>query len=83
MPCSDVLKILRKILPDHSWPEDFVDDNVRDLSTVQNQRGAELLKSFGGRGGHRLRSRWRIMLRICSSAHSECVNDEKLLTGAA
>jgi len=48
--CGDVLKILRKIRPDHKWPNDFVDDHVRDLSTVQNQRGAELLKTFGRPG---------------------------------
>jgi hypothetical protein len=47
---SDLLRILRKLRPDHKFPENFVDDNVRDLSKVANQRGAELLKDFGRPG---------------------------------
>jgi len=47
---NDVLRALRKIRPDHKFPEDFQDDNVRDRSKVQNQRGAELLKTFGRPG---------------------------------
>jgi hypothetical protein len=42
--------VLRKIRPEHTFPHDFVDDNVRDLSKVQNERGAELLKTFGRKG---------------------------------
>jgi hypothetical protein len=48
---SDLLRILRKLRPDHKFPENFVDDNVRDLSKVENQRGAELLKKDFGRPG--------------------------------
>jgi hypothetical protein len=48
---SDLLRILRKLRPDHKFPENFADDNVRDLSKVENQRGAELLKKDFGRPG--------------------------------
>lgn len=48
---SDILRILRKLRPDQKFPEDFVDDNVRDRSKVANQRGAELLKKNFGRPG--------------------------------
>jgi hypothetical protein len=48
---SDLLRILRKLRPDHKFPENFVDENVRDLSKVENQRGAELLKKDFGRPG--------------------------------
>ena len=48
---SDILRILRKLRPDHKLPEDFIDDSVRDCSKVANQRGAELLKKDFGRPG--------------------------------
>jgi hypothetical protein len=48
---SDLLRILRKLRPDHKFPENFVDDNIRDLSQVKNQRGAELLKEDFGMPG--------------------------------
>jgi hypothetical protein len=48
---SDVLKISRKLRPDQNFLEDFVDDNVRDISKVSNGRGAELLKKDFGRPG--------------------------------
>lgn len=50
MSPSDLARILRKLRPNQKFPEDFVDDNVRDRSKVANQRGAELLKEFGRQG---------------------------------
>jgi hypothetical protein len=38
------MRVLRKLRPDHKFIEDFSDGKDRDLSTVPNQRGAELLK---------------------------------------
>ena len=48
--CSEVMRILRKLRPDHKFIEDFTDEKDRDLSTVPNQRGAELLKRMGRPG---------------------------------
>jgi hypothetical protein len=47
---SDVLRDLRKLRPHHKFIEDFCDDNVRDRMKVQNERGAELLETFGRSG---------------------------------
>lgn len=47
---SDVLRALRKLRPDHKFVENFCDDSIRDRSKVQNERGAELLKTFGRPG---------------------------------
>ncbi|KAE8447770.1 hypothetical protein EG329_010164 [Mollisiaceae sp. DMI_Dod_QoI] len=47
---NDLLQIFRKIQPDKTFPENFVDDNVRDLSKVKNERAIELLKTFGQPG---------------------------------
>jgi hypothetical protein len=41
------MRILRKLRPDHQFIEDFTDEKDRDLSTVPNQRGEELLKRMG------------------------------------
>jgi hypothetical protein len=48
--CSEVMRVLRKLRPDHKFIEDFTDEKDRDLSTVPNQRGAELLKRMGRSG---------------------------------
>ena len=47
--CNDILACLRKLFPDKRFPED-IEDNSRDLSQVDNSRGAELLKKFGRPG---------------------------------
>jgi hypothetical protein len=44
------MRILRKLRPDHKFIEDFTNENDRDLSTVPNQRGEELLKRMGRPG---------------------------------
>lgn len=48
--CSEVMRVLRKLRPDHKFIDDFSDEKDRDLSTVPNQRGAELLKRMGRDG---------------------------------
>ena len=50
---SDILRILRKLCPGRSkiFPADFVNDNWRDISKVDNERGAELLKRLFRREG--------------------------------
>jgi hypothetical protein len=40
------MRILRKLKPGHEWVEDFTDGAIRDLSEVQNERAAELLKTM-------------------------------------
>ena len=50
--CSDILRTLRKIRPHRNFPADFADNNIKDLSTVENERGAELLRTLG-------QSRWK------------------------
>ncbi|PMD39988.1 NAD(P)-binding protein [Hyaloscypha variabilis F] len=47
---NEVMRVLRKLRPDHKFIEDFTDEKDRDLSTVPNQRGAELLKRMGRPG---------------------------------
>lgn len=44
------MRVLRKLRPDHKFIEDFSDEKDRDLSTVPNQRGAELLRRMGRPG---------------------------------
>lgn len=44
-----ILACLRKIYPDKKFPED-IKDEPRDLSRVDNSRGASLLSSFGRPG---------------------------------
>ncbi len=44
------MRLFRKIQPDKTFPENCVDDNVRDLSKVKNERAIELLKTFGQPG---------------------------------
>lgn len=46
---NDVLAVLRKIHPDKNFPTD-VEDEPRDLSKLNNSRGAALLKAFGRPG---------------------------------
>jgi len=46
---NDVLACLRKIKPEKKFPNDFP-NNDKDLSKVNNSRGAELLKAFGREG---------------------------------
>lgn len=40
-------RIGKWILSNNKFPENFVNDNVRDRSKVQNERGAEILKTVG------------------------------------
>ena len=46
---NDVLAALRKIYPDKKFPND-IEDEPRDLSKLDNSRGATLLKAFGRPG---------------------------------
>lgn len=46
---NDILAILRKLYPDKKFPDD-IEDQSRDLSKVDNSRGAALLKAFGRPG---------------------------------
>lgn len=46
---NDILAILRKLYPDKKFPNDIEDDS-RDLSKLDNSRGAGLLKAFGRPG---------------------------------
>ena len=46
---NDVLAVLRKIYPNKSSLPDF-ENNSRDLSRLDNARGAELLRAFGRTG---------------------------------
>lgn len=47
---SDLLKILRKLRPSKTIPEDFP-DNSRDLSIVKNESAVALLKKHFGQPG--------------------------------
>jgi hypothetical protein len=47
---SDILRIMRKLRPNEKIIDDYADDNVRDVSTVDNARGNEILKGFGKSG---------------------------------
>lgn len=47
---SDLLRILRKVRPDHKFPEDFGDESLRDRMKLDNSRGSEILKTFGRPG---------------------------------
>lgn len=49
-PFSDLLRILRKVRPDHKFPEDFGDESIRDRMQLDNSRGSEILKTFGRPG---------------------------------
>ena len=44
-----ILAVLRKIYPDKKFPAD-IKDEPRDLSKLDNSRGATLLKAFGRSG---------------------------------
>ena len=46
---NDILDCLRKIYPDKKFV-DNIEDEPRDLSKLDNSRGAELLKTFGREG---------------------------------
>ena len=46
---NDILAILRKLYPDKQFPND-IEDEPRDLSKLDNSRGATLLKAFGRSG---------------------------------
>lgn len=46
----DLLRILRKVRPDHKFPEDFGDESLRDRMKLDNSRGSEILKTFGRPG---------------------------------
>jgi hypothetical protein len=46
---NDVFAILRRICPDRKFPEDNPNEG-RDLSTVPNTRGMEILQAFGQPG---------------------------------
>ncbi|KUJ16771.1 NAD(P)-binding protein [Mollisia scopiformis] len=46
-----LLRILRKLRPDRKLPEEWTDENVRDMSTVKNERSIELLKKDWGQEG--------------------------------
>jgi hypothetical protein len=45
---NTILRILRELRPNHTWPEDLEDDTPA-LFTVDNSRGAELLQRQAGR----------------------------------
>ncbi|KAI9170597.1 Aldehyde reductase 2 [Paramyrothecium foliicola] len=47
---NDVLRHARQIRPDHDWIENFVDEDRKDLSEIDNTRGTELLKAMGRHG---------------------------------
>ncbi|EHL02984.1 putative Aldehyde reductase 2 [Glarea lozoyensis 74030] len=47
---NDILRIMRKLRPNEKIIDDYADDNARDLSTVDNARGNEILKGFGKSG---------------------------------
>lgn len=46
---NEVLATLRKIYPDKKFPAD-IEDGPRNLSKLDNSRGAALLKAFGRTG---------------------------------
>ena len=46
---NEVLATLRKIYPDKKFPAD-IENEPRDLSKLDNSRGAALLKAFGRTG---------------------------------
>lgn len=46
---NEILAILRKIQPEKKFPTD-IEDEPRDLSNLDNSRGAALLKAFGRPG---------------------------------
>lgn len=46
---NDILAVLRKIYPDREFPKD-IENEPRDLSRLDNSRGATLLKAFGRSG---------------------------------
>ncbi|RDL33753.1 NAD(P)-binding Rossmann-fold containing protein [Venustampulla echinocandica] len=48
--CNDILRIFRKLRPDHKFIDDYQDDSVRDRSTVSNERAVKLLKYMGKDG---------------------------------
>jgi hypothetical protein len=48
---NDVLKIFREIDPNREFPEPR-SDQQRDLSVVENQQGADLLKKWWGQDGY-------------------------------
>lgn len=47
---TDVLKVFKKLRPGKTFPETWENENDRDITTVTNERGAELLKQFGRDG---------------------------------
>lgn len=46
---NDILTALRKIYPDRKFPKD-IENAPRDLSKLDNSRGAALLQAFGRPG---------------------------------
>lgn len=46
---NDILAVLRKTYPDRKFPKD-IENEPRDLSRLDNSRGASLLKAFGRPG---------------------------------
>jgi 3-methyladenine DNA glycosylase AlkD len=48
---SDILRILQKLRPDHEFITYAVDEKLRDISKVINERAAELLRKDFGRPG--------------------------------
>ena len=43
--CSEVMRVLRKLRPNHKFIKGFSDEKDRDLLKVLNQRVAELLRN--------------------------------------